>query len=185
MNIPNFLSLFRLTLVPVFAVIFMSSMKHSDLYAGIIFIIAALTDVADGYIARKYYKITKIGRILDPLADKLLQATALACLALKSIIPTSLCLIFIGKELTMILGGVFMVNKMDDVLPSNWFGKTVSFLMTLSIIAAIFLRKITDEVAPGIFNAVFLVVTILAVTALIMYIVKYLMMISKNNKKTK
>lgn len=181
MNIPNFLSLVRLTLVPVFAVVYMSSMEYSDIYAGIIFIIAALTDVADGYIARKYNKITKIGRILDPLADKLLQATALACLALKSIIPAILCFIFIGKELLMIFGSIFMVNKMDDVLPSNWFGKSVSFVMSISIASAIFFRKIADEKAPHLFNTVFVVVTILAVAVLVMYFIKFLMIVSKKN----
>jgi cardiolipin synthase len=178
MNIPNFLSLFRLVLVPCFAVIYMSSIRHASVYAGAIFLIAALTDIIDGYIARMYDKITKIGRILDPLADKLLQLTALACLSLKDVIPLIFCYIFIAKELLMIVGGMFMVNKLNDVMPSNLLGKILTFLMSASIAAAIFFREAVDRKYPDLFPILFGILAVLAIAVLIIYAVKYILCLS-------
>lgn len=178
MNIPNFLSLFRLVLVPCFAVIFMSSLEHASLLAGIIFVLAAVTDAADGYIARKYKKITKIGRILDPLADKLLQLTAISCLALKSIIPMVFFIIFVAKEALMILGGMLMVNKMNDVMPSNLLGKILTTLVSVSIASAIFFHDIIEKAIPGLFNAVFGVLSVFAIAVLVVYAIKYILYIT-------
>lgn len=178
MNIPNFLSLFRLVLVPCFAVIYMSSLKSASLFAGMIFVLAAITDAADGYIARKYNKITKIGRILDPLADKLLQLTAISCLTLKSIVPAAFFAIFVIKELLMILGGMFMVNRMNDVMPSNLYGKVLTFLVSASIATAIFFFKEIEKAVPGLFRAVFGVLSVFAVVVLVVYGVKYILYIT-------
>ena len=179
MNIPNILSLLRLVLVPCFAVIYMSSMKNAGIYAGIVFLAAALTDVVDGYLARRWQQITKFGRILDPLADKLLQLTALACLMLKGVVPWPLCAIFLGKELLMILGGMFMVNRLDDVIPSNLYGKVVSFLISATICAAIFFHEAAGKVVPNLFPALFAVETVLALIALVIYFIRHIRCLKK------
>ena len=75
MNIPNLLSIFRLALIPVFAVVIFSPIPNSALWACLIFLLSGATDVLDGYIARKYNMITNVGKVLDPLADKLMQIT--------------------------------------------------------------------------------------------------------------
>ena len=179
MNIPNILSLFRLMLVPCFAVLYMSSMEYADLFAGIVFVAAALTDVIDGYLARRWHQITKFGRILDPLADKLLQLTALACLTFKEIIPTALLVVFLAKELLMILGGMFMVNKLGDVIPSNLYGKIVSFLVSATICAAIFFHSTAAKTVPKLFPTLFAVVTALALAALVVYFIRYVRCLRK------
>ncbi len=179
MNIPNILSLLRLVLVPCFAVVYMSSMDNAGLYAGLIFLAAALTDVVDGYLARRWKQITKFGRILDPLADKLLQLTALACLMLKGIVPWPLCAIFLGKELLMILGAGFMVNRLDDVIPSNLYGKIVSFLISATICAAIFFHKPAEKAVPALFPILFSVEVVLAVVAFIIYLTRYIRCLKK------
>ena len=78
MNVPNVLSLIRLILVPVFVAVFFSEDPNSGYLAAAIFLVAFLTDVADGYIARKYNLVTNFGKFMDPLADKVLVLTAMA-----------------------------------------------------------------------------------------------------------
>ncbi len=132
-SVPNILSVIRLVLVAAFVVAFFT--YESMLPAGIIALIAALTDVADGYIARKYNMITDLGMILDPLADKLIQASICLCIGYKYnliIIP----LIFILKELLMIIGGMIIVKAQKKLPPSKWYGKLatlVFFTATLAI----------------------------------------------------
>lgn len=123
MNVPNFLSLVRIALVPVFAVVFFLPDPNARLWAALIYAAAFLTDIADGWIARHYNKITKLGRVLDPLADKLMTFTVIACITIKGIIPVWAVVIFACKELSMLIGGALMLHRTKDVIPSNWLGK--------------------------------------------------------------
>ena len=77
LNLPNVLTLIRLVLIPVFIILFYWPTDLSNLYAAIVFIIAALTDLLDGYLARKLKLTTKFGAFLDPVADKIIVCTAL------------------------------------------------------------------------------------------------------------
>ena len=85
--IPNILSIIRLALVPAFVVVFFSESPNAQLYAGLIFILASLTDALDGFIARRFNMVTRLGRILDPLADKLMTVSALLCVTVAGLIP--------------------------------------------------------------------------------------------------
>lgn len=124
MNIPNLLSLLRLGLVPVFAAIFFSSLPNAHSWAALVYAVAFATDIADGYIARRFDMITKLGRVLDPLADKLMTFTVIICVALDGSIPMWAIAVFFCKEALMGLGGLVMYRKIKDVRPSNWWGKT-------------------------------------------------------------
>ncbi len=137
LNIPNTLSFIRLLLVPVFAVVFFSDSPNALLWAGIIFFVAGITDIADGYIARKYNQITKLGRIIDPLADKLMQITAFVCLTIAEIIPVWVILILVAKELILVGGGALVLKKVKDVPPSNKYGKAASLVFYFITIAVI------------------------------------------------
>ncbi len=123
MNIPNALSLLRLCLVPVFAAAFFSPSPDAHTWAVLIYALAFATDIADGYIARKYNMITKLGRILDPMADKLMTFTVIVCVALDGAIPMWAVAVFFCKEALMGLGGLAMYRKVQDVTPANWWGK--------------------------------------------------------------
>ena len=123
MNVPNLLSLIRLLLVPAFVAVFFSGNPNAGYIAAAIFLVAFFTDIADGYIARKYNQITRLGRILDPLADKLMKAAAVICLTIRGDIPLWVILILLAKELIMLSGGAFLLQRTKDVPSSNWFGK--------------------------------------------------------------
>ncbi|CAM2866929.1 CDP-diacylglycerol--glycerol-3-phosphate 3-phosphatidyltransferase [Hathewaya histolytica] len=136
MNIPNILTIIRLFLIPLFVIVFYSN--NSIAYAIFIFVLSGITDVLDGYIARKYNQITKIGIMLDPIADKLMLVTVLLCLSTKKYIPYWVPIVIIIKELTMICGGFLLYNKQDTVVPANPFGKLATFLFHISILILYF-----------------------------------------------
>lgn len=132
MNIPNALSLLRLIMVPVFVAVFFSDIPHAHRIAGVIFLVAALTDMLDGRIARKYNMITRLGRILDPLADKLMTAAALVCIVIDGVIPLPIFIIFAAKEILMGIGSVVLYKYIDDVPPSNILGKLATVVFFAS-----------------------------------------------------
>ncbi|MBH0201874.1 MAG: CDP-diacylglycerol--glycerol-3-phosphate 3-phosphatidyltransferase, partial [Nitrospira sp.] len=80
LNLPNLLTLVRILLIPVFIILFVNPTPHQSLAAAIVFTVAAVTDMLDGYIARRTGQVTTLGKLLDPIADKLLVLSALILL---------------------------------------------------------------------------------------------------------
>jgi CDP-diacylglycerol--glycerol-3-phosphate 3-phosphatidyltransferase len=134
MNIPNSLTILRIILVPVFVFILLVRVPYGDYIAAAIFVIAAVTDSLDGYLARKWKQITKLGIILDPLADKLLITAALISLVELGRIPGWIAIVIIGREFAVT--GLRLVKAEEGVLiPASLMGK----LKTVSQIVAVFL----------------------------------------------
>ena len=137
-HVPNILSAFRILLVPDFAIVYFSNIKNAHNLSLFIFIVANITDVIDGYIARKYNLITKVGTVLDPLADKLMQLTVLICLTIDGFIPIWLTLVILGLEMGMIIAGSYMyLREHSTVIPSNTFGKSATILFALAMFISI------------------------------------------------
>ena len=135
LNLPNMLTLFRFLLIPVFAVLLIKDLR---LHAFITYCVAFATDVLDGYLARKHHQVTQFGRYMDPLADKLLQLTALVILAWKRDLPAFVPIIVVVKEGLMIAGGAVMYRKFKFKLVANWFGKLSTSLFFVAVVLAIF-----------------------------------------------
>ena len=132
-TVPNVLTIIRLVLIPVFVWAFFRVQPGEDrIVALIIFAAASLTDMLDGYLARKLNQITDFGKLFDPLADKLMVVTALFCQAYVGVFPWAAVVIVAAKELIMLLGGIFMLGK-GVVVYSNYAGKAamVSFILSL------------------------------------------------------
>ena len=136
MNIANILTLIRLVLVPFFAVSFL---YNNYLVAIVIFVVCGITDFVDGYIARKYEMVTEFGKLMDPLADKVLQITALVLITYKWQIDLIIVVVFGIKELVMLLGSTFLYRK-KVVVFSNWYGKAATVILFLAIITKIFIE---------------------------------------------
>ena len=98
MNLANKITLTRMALIPLFMIAFMWNFPYNELVACVIFAIASLTDGVDGYIARNYNMVTDFGKFLDPLADKLLVATALICFVGSGDIGAYMAIIIIARE---------------------------------------------------------------------------------------
>lgn len=168
MNVPNALSIFRMILVPVFIAVFFSGIPHHYQIAVAIFILAGLTDIVDGKIARKYNQITMLGRILDPLADKLMVVSALICLTVEKVVPLWLVLVYAGKELVQCIGGLLLLKKIKDMPPSNKWGKASTAMFFLTIVVIILFENLPEEIKIGMLGACLALVFI----ALATYIVR-------------
>jgi cardiolipin synthase len=139
-HVPNILTVIRLFLVPIFAVLYFSDIENNHFYALGIFILAGVTDVLDGYIARKYDLVSIVGTVLDPLADKLMLLTALICLTLDGVMPVWAMAIMLVKELFMMTSGVYLYFRKEKVvIPANKFGKMATVLFSLAVFLMIVL----------------------------------------------
>ena len=144
-TIPNILSFFRLCLIPL--IIWLYCVEHNYLWAGNVLIISGLTDVVDGFIARKFNLISDLGKVLDPVADKLTQAAMLVCLLLRfplMIIPLILLLI---KETFMSVTGFMVIQKTGTVFGAKWHGKAATVLLYAMMIIHVFWSEITPVVS--------------------------------------
>ncbi len=139
MNIPNILTIFRLILVPVFVLVYFSSLTYNLYLALLVFLVAGLTDIVDGFIARKFKMITKLGQVLDPFADKIMQLAVLACFTIDKRLPALFIIIYGIKEITMIIGGFVLYTKKDQVIiPANIYGKISTILFYVAIVVVAF-----------------------------------------------
>lgn len=139
-TVPNLLSLFRILLIPVFAVLYLNSgEEHPSLlfWAGGVLVISGLTDLFDGRIARRFNQVSDIGKLLDPLADKLTQLTVIICLATRYRALVWLMIICLVKEVIQVVGGMLLLRRGDEVRGSQWFGKVTTFVFYGSMAAIV------------------------------------------------
>lgn len=136
MNLPNKLTIFRVLCIPVFvAFMLIESIPYNNYIAVAVFIIASLTDLLDGKIARRYNLITNFGKFMDPLADKLLVCAALICLS-GTKIPAWVVVIIISREL-FISGFRILAADQGIVLAAGWWGKFKTAFQMIMIIVLI------------------------------------------------
>ena len=163
-TIPNWLCFVRIALIPVFSVLFI---KEQYIAAFITMIVAALTDVFDGKIARKYNLITDFGKFMDPIADKLLVCSALIALVELERIPSWVVIIIIGRE--FIISGFRLVasDKGIVIAAGNW-GKAKTVCQVL-LICLVLLNLPSLQIWT---DAAMVVTLILTVVSLIDYLIK-------------
>jgi len=147
LTIPNFLSFFRLLLIPVLVWLYCSQKKYN--IAAFVIAISAVTDIADGKIARKYNMVTDFGKIIDPIADKLTQASLILCLIPKYRWMTALVILFVIKEGFMLMAGYMTLKLTDTVNSAKWHGK-VSTVVLYTVIMILVLFPRMPETATNI-----------------------------------
>lgn len=162
-NIPNILSCFRILLIPFF-IVFM--VQHAFLYAGLILILSGITDMLDGFLARRFGWITQLGKILDPAADKLTQATVYISLLI--VLPSYrvFFIIMLAKEFLMLLTGSYLLKHHIKITGSNYVGKTSTILFYVIMIVLLLFPNIPS-------NAVLIsltVVTTLSIASALSYL---------------
>jgi len=180
MNLPNILTVFRLLLVPVFSYLYTIEVYG---WALIVFLAAALTDLLDGYLARKHNQITDFGKLADPLADKLMTLTMLYHLCADGYVPWWILVVMLGKELVLVIGGTFLVSRRNVVPYSNWAGK----ITTVSFIASIVLVYPWHgvELVYAIGNGLMTISVGFALFAMVSYVMTYLKYRVKKEADTK
>ena len=182
-TIPNVLTIIRMLLIPVFVVLFFKGHKMAALA---VFCAASLTDMLDGYLARKLNQITDFGKLFDPLADKLMVLTAMVCQTFWGPLPLVAVIIVAVKELMMVLGGTFMLSK-NVVVYSNYYGKAAQVGFIASLILSFFHDNFENGnnklwgMTPDI---LLLWITVaLAIIAMIVYAVEAYKMIGNKGKE--
>lgn len=129
MNLPNKLTMLRIILIPIFIVVLMTGYYY---ISAVIFIVAAVTDALDGHIARKYNLITNFGKIMDPLADKLLVISALICLVELGDVAGWMVIVILARE--FIVTGLRTVAAAEGVvIAAGWSGKLKTVLQMIAI----------------------------------------------------
>lgn len=132
-TIPNAISVFRILLIPAFVIYFLGEQWQE---AGLVLIVSGLTDLVDGWIARRFHQITELGKMLDPLADKLTQGTVAVCMAIAEPMLIPFLAIFVLKEGAMIVASCIMLKRKKRPSEAKWYGKaaTVMFYVAFAII---------------------------------------------------
>lgn len=136
LTIPNMLSFFRLCLIPV--IMWLYCVKENYLWAGIILIVSGITDTVDGFVARHFHMTSDLGKVLDPVADKLTQAAMLFCLLTRfplMIVPLG---IMVLKEFFMGVTGLMVIQKTGKVFGADWHGKVTTWLLYAMMILHVF-----------------------------------------------
>ncbi len=135
-NIANFITLIRLVVAIAILILYFSNSKNWFWRCIGLFALGSITDLFDGYVARKFNCVSDFGKLLDPLCDKSMMLSMLLVLALGEYIYLWIFLAVALKEVLMIIGSMFFFNK-NIVVKSNWYGKLATGLLTASTIMAV------------------------------------------------
>ena len=143
MNIPNSITIFRIILIPIIVVLMLTNIPYGGSLAAAIFLFAALTDSLDGYLARRWKQTTKLGAILDPVADKLLITAALISLVELGKLSGWIAIVIIGREFAVT--GLRVVKAEEGVvIPASKMGK----LKTISQVTAVMIIMLEQLIYP-------------------------------------
>lgn len=146
LTIPNLLSLFRLILIPVYMVIYLNADTQADYYlSGGILAVSCLTDLIDGKIARHFNMISTVGKVLDPLADKITQFALILCLAIRYPILWLLICLFVVKESFQLIAGLLTLRKGQMLTGALFTGKICTTLLFLTLILLVLFPTMKSE----------------------------------------
>ena len=170
LTIPNLLSLFRLGLIPVYVRIYLNAREPVQFYiAGMIMALSCLTDLVDGKIARHFNMVSTLGKILDPLADKITQLSLTICLSLKYPVLNPVLALFLVKEvIQLILGAIFLYRgkMLDGALMA---GKICTTVLFTSLIALV----LFPGMPAAVVNAIALTDSVFLMISLTHYLLAY------------
>ncbi len=169
-TISNYLSFSRVLLtIPIFY--FLQNLEQGEIHrfmAAFLMILAAITDYLDGYFARKYDDETELGKIIDPLADKLAVGVIAVTLYLNGMLPEYILIIVVARDLLIFTGGLMISNIIGKVLPSNMLGKITVLILGIYLLALV--MGLGEY--QTIFNIYNILVIFMCVISLIGYIIR-------------
>ncbi len=137
LNIPNALTVLRMILIIPFVIFYVNKQY---IPAVVVLIISGITDALDGFIARNFNQFTELGKMLDPLSDKLTQGSVALCLAIQYPILLPFFLIFIIKEAGMVIAALVLIKKRKKPCGSKWYGKIATILFYISFVIIVAMR---------------------------------------------
>ena len=148
MNTANRLTMLRMALVPVFILFFYIDIPGRNYYAAAVFVIAALTDIFDGALARKHNQITKFGKLIDPMADKLLVCSALVLLTARGWVHPVFVIVLVGRE--FVVSGLRMVAAAEGkVLAASGLGKAKTVVQIVAVVVVLMRGGVFETIGIG------------------------------------
>lgn len=172
-SIPNLLGYFRILILPVIAWLYLTAKEPSDYYVvtGLL-ILSSCTDFLDGFIARKFHMITDIGKVLDPISDKLTQGVLALCLMSRYSLMIPLVILFVIKETYMGIMGIIFLRR-NIIHGAFWFGKICTAILDVSIIVLI----IFPTMPVTLVNTLIIICICFMIFSFVCYIIQYTKML--------
>lgn len=175
--IPNVLCYIRIALIPYFITNYLHAEKAIDyLFSALILAFMEITDFLDGYIARKYHMITEIGKIIDPIADKLLQLSLLVLLLYHYPLAVFVLILFLIKETSMTICGLLSIHKKCRLDGALWCGKVSTTVFYLCMVTLILFPTIQRSFA----NVLLLTTAAFLLYSFIIYMRTYHQMLKRS-----
>ena len=177
--VPNIISAFRICLVPVFIIVYFSNVHTTKIYAVLVYALAAFSDFLDGFLARRYKASSNLGKILDPLGDKLMTFSVLVCITIDGVIPIWAVIVAGVKELLMGAGGIVLHNiAHTEIPPSNIIGKASTVVFFLVCVTLLLFKEMPRSAAIALIS----VAIALMFFALASYIKTYITVMKNRDK---
>lgn len=185
-TIPNLLSMFRIVLIIPMIVFFLSK---NYIGAVICIVISGMSDMFDGMIARRFNQISKLGKMLDPIADKLTLVAVIICIGI--LIPNLRLLVIIlaAKDILMLIGGAYLIHRGITPPAAKWYGKIATVVFYISVTAIVGIEVFGGAQLAAQLSV--LITTLLTVTslvmifALVMYAILFFQLLKENRKNKK
>lgn len=180
-SIPNILCYIRFLLIPAFVILYIRAEEPKEyLQAAAVVMVSGLTDFLDGFIARKFHMVTELGKLIDPLADKLTQASLIFVLIVKIKWMFLLLILFVVMQLFLLVAGIVMLKKGTKLNGAKWFGKvsTTVFYATMLILVAV------PTLSSSTANALMLVCGGFLLLSFLLYVREYVIMYQRLKRET-
>jgi len=184
--VPNILTIIRFLLIPIIIALLTNG---NYIGAIIVFSLSGITDILDGFIARKFNLVSDFGKLMDPLADKATQLSILFTLTAKRIIPFWIVSIVTIKEFLMVCGASFLYGK-DLVVSSKWYGKASTVLFYIAIVVSLTLKQLSvnielNYIIRNLDKPLYTIAIIMTLFSLAMYVKAFLVKGYFKNKSFK
>lgn len=172
-TIPNFLSFLRLCMIPL--IIWLYCAQKNYVLTAVVLVLSGLTDTIDGFIARRFNMVTDLGKALDPIADKLTQASVMFCLLTRFQMMLVPLLLLIFKELCNGIMSLFVIKKTGKVCGADWHGKVCTWLLY----AMMFLHIVWFDISRQWSTALISICVIMMTVSFALYMVRNYKMLTK------
>lgn len=176
--IPNYISVFRIILIPLYVLTFFGMFADrfsvgAYFISGAIFLLAGFSDAVDGFLARRFQWVSDIGKLLDPLADKLLEVAVAICLAVEFqgyFVPLATIIIF--KEIIMVVGAFLILSKSHEYVSAVWCGKVATIVWYLLICVVHFFPEVAKD-NLFLVNTLCIILILVMIMAFVIYVFNY------------
>ena len=179
-TIPNLLTYLRILLIAPFVISFI---KEQYILAMVFLGISALSDCCDGYIARRFNQITDLGKMLDPVADKLTLLAVMVCITIMTPQVLPLMVILIIKDVSMLIGGTILLKKGLNPPAAKWYGKLGTIMFYGSVIIIVFLKAVFKIEIPVLDIILLSATAFVMIFALVKYFLIYKSLLREKNNK--